>query len=80
MSFAKVPDRMRANADNSVCHVCRNKAGLGHGLPQAYTPKDEGLSACGCRLGLEFLWITVQKARDTFPTIDVDVQDLEVIS
>lgn len=35
MSFAKVPAQMRANANNSVRLVCRNKAGLGHGLPQA---------------------------------------------
>jgi hypothetical protein len=37
MSVAKLPDQMRANANNSVRLVCRNKAGLGHGLPQAYT-------------------------------------------
>jgi len=36
MSFAKVPDQLRANANNSVHLVCRNKAGLGHGLPQAF--------------------------------------------
>src|SRR5260370_42502646 len=28
MTFAKVPDQMRANANNSVRLVCRNKAGL----------------------------------------------------
>ena len=43
MSFAKVPDQMRANANSSVRLVCRNKAGLGHGLPQAYTSKILGL-------------------------------------
>lgn len=43
MSFAKLPDQMRANANNSVRLVCRNKAGLGHGLPQAYTQKIQGL-------------------------------------
>jgi hypothetical protein len=39
MSFAKAPDQIRANANNSVRLVCRNKAGLGPGLPQAYAPK-----------------------------------------
>jgi hypothetical protein len=29
MSVAKLPDQMRANANNSVRLVCRNKAGLG---------------------------------------------------
>src|SRR5260370_10732221 len=43
MSFAKLPDQVRANANNSVRLVCRNKAGLGHGLPQAYTQKIQGL-------------------------------------
>jgi hypothetical protein len=35
----------------SVRLVCRNKAGLGHGLPQAYTPKtgpSGGRKHCGC--------------------------------
>src|SRR5467141_1591730 len=42
MSFAKLPDQMRANANDSVRLVCRNKTGIGHGLPRAYTSKIQG--------------------------------------
>src|SRR5260370_33417083 len=63
MSFAKVPDQMRANANNSVRLVCRNKAGLGHGLPQAYTQKDPRASAHQCVVCIEFLRFAIPAAR-----------------
>jgi putative ABC transport system permease protein len=79
MSFAKVPDQMRANANNSVRLVCRNKAGLGHGLPQAYTPKIRGLPHIIAISAWNFFGSRYRRPDDTFPTIDVDVQDIEVI-
>jgi len=79
MSFAKVPDQLRANANNSVRLVCRNKAGLGHGLPQAYTPKIQGLPHIVAVSAWNFFGSRYRRPDDTFPTIDVDVQDIEVI-
>jgi putative ABC transport system permease protein len=79
MSFAKVPDQLRANANNSVRLVCRNKAGLGHGLPQAYTPKIRALSHIVAISAWNFFGSRYRRPDDTFPTIDVDVQDIEVI-
>jgi len=79
MSFAKVPDQMRANANNSVRLVCRNKAGLGHGLPQAYTPKIQGLPHIVAVSAWNFFGSRYRRPDDTFPTVDVDVQDIEVI-
>ncbi len=79
MSFAKVPDQIRANANNSVRLVCRNKAGLGHGLPQAYTPKIRGLPHIVAVSAWNFFGSRYRRPDDTFPTIDVDVQDLETI-
>lgn len=79
MSFAKLPDQMRANANNSVRLVCRNKAGLGHGLPQAYTSKIQGLPHITGVSAWNFFGSRYRRPDDTFPTIDVDVQDLEVI-
>src|SRR5258706_6326271 len=65
MSFAKLPDQMRANADSSVRLVCRNKAGLGHGLPQAYTSKIQGAPAHHRYIGMEFLRLPRPAARRT---------------
>jgi putative ABC transport system permease protein len=79
MSFAKVPDQLRANANNSVRLVCRNKAGLGHGLPQAYTPKIRALSHIVAISAWNFFGSRYRRPDDTFPTVDVDVQDIEVI-
>jgi putative ABC transport system permease protein len=79
MSFAKVPDQLRANANNSVRLVCRNKAGLGHGLPQAYTPKIRALPHIVAISAWNFFGSRYRRPDDTFPTIDVDVQDIEVI-
>jgi putative ABC transport system permease protein len=79
MSFAKLPDQMRANANNSARLVCRNKAGLGHGLPQAYTSKIQGLPHITGVSAWNFFGSRYRRPDDTFPTIDVDVQDLEVI-
>ena len=79
MSFAKLPDQMRANANNSVRLVCRNKAGLGHGLPQAYTQKIQGLPHITAVSAWNFFGSRYQRPDDTFPTVDVDVQDLDVI-
>jgi putative ABC transport system permease protein len=79
MSFAKVPDQMRANANNSVRLVCRNKAGLGHGLPQAYTQKIQGLPHIVAISAWNFFGSRYRRPDDTFPTVDVDVQDIEVI-
>jgi putative ABC transport system permease protein len=79
MSFAKLPDRMRANANNSVRLVCRNKAGLGHGLPQAYTQKIQGLPHIVAISAWNFFGSRYRRPDDTFPTVDVDVQDIEVI-
>lgn len=79
MSFAKVPDQMRANANNSVRLVCHNKAGLGHGLPQAYSPKIRGLPHIVAISAWNFFGSRYRRPDDTFPTIDVDVQDIEVI-
>jgi putative ABC transport system permease protein len=79
MSFAKLPDQMRANANNSVRLVCRNKAGLGHGLPQAYTQKIQGLPHIVGVSAWNFFGSRYRRPDDTFPTIDVDVQDLEAI-
>jgi len=79
MSFAKVPDQLRANANNSVRLVCRNKAGLGHGLPQAYTPTIQGLPHIVAVSAWNFFGSRYRRPDDTFPTIDVDVQDIEVI-
>jgi putative ABC transport system permease protein len=79
MSFAKLPDQMRANANNSVRLVCRNKAGLGHGLPQAYTQKIQGLPHITAVSAWNFFGSRYRRPDDTFPTVDVDVQDLDVI-
>jgi putative ABC transport system permease protein len=79
MSFAKIPDQIRANANNSVRLVCRNKAGLGHGLPQAYTPKILGLPHVVTVSAWNFFGSRYRRPDDTFPTIDVDVQDVEVL-
>jgi putative ABC transport system permease protein len=79
MSFAKVPDQLRANVNNSARLVCRNKAGLGHGLPQAYTPKIRGLPHVVAISAWNFFGSRYRRPDDTFPTIDVDVQDIEVI-
>jgi putative ABC transport system permease protein len=79
MSFAKLPDQMRANANNSVRLVCRNKAGLGLGLPQAYTQKIQGLPHIVGVSAWNFFGSRYRRPDDTFPTIDVDVQDLEAI-
>src|SRR5258708_25542428 len=70
---------MRANANNSVRLVCRNKAGLGHGLPQAYTSKIQGLPHITAVSAWNFFGSRYRRPDDTFPTIDVDVQDIEVI-
>ena len=79
MSFARVPDQIRANLNNSVRLVCRNKAGLGHGLPQAYTPKIRELPHVVAISAWNFFGSRYRRPDDTFPTIDVDVQDLETI-
>jgi putative ABC transport system permease protein len=79
MSFAKLPDQMRANANNSVRLVCRNKAGLGHGLPQAYTSKIQGLPHITAVSAWNFFGSRYRRPDDTFPTVDVDVQGLDVI-
>jgi putative ABC transport system permease protein len=79
MSFAKVPDQLRANANQSVRLVCRNKAGLGHGLPQAYTPKIQSLPHIVAVSAWNFFGSRYRRPDDTFPTVDVDVQDIEVI-
>ena len=79
MNFAKLPDQVRANASNSVRLVCRNKAGLGHGLPQAYTQKIQGLPHIVAISAWNFFGSRYRRPDDTFPTVDFDVQDLEVI-
>lgn len=79
MSFAKPLDQLRANANNSVRLVCRNRAGLGHGLAQAYTQKIRGLPHIVTISAWNFFGSRYQRSDDTFPTVDVDVQDIEVI-
>src|SRR5713101_1075507 len=79
MSFAKVPDQMRANVNSSVRLVCRNKAGIGHGLPQAYTPKIRELPHIVAISAWNFFGSRYRRPDDTFATIDVDLQDIEVI-
>jgi len=79
MSFAKLPDQLRANANNSVRLVRRNKAGLGRGLPQAYTQKIRGLPHIVAISAWNFFGSRYRQPNDTFPTVDVDVQDIEVI-
>src|SRR5262249_37064850 len=79
MSFAKLPDLLRANATNPVRLVCRNKAGLGHGLAQASTEKIQGVPHISAISPRNFFGSRYRRPDDTFPTVDVDLQDIEVI-
>ncbi len=79
MSFARVTDRILAGGDNSVRLVCRNKAGLGHGLPQAYTPRIRTMPHVVAVSAWNFFGSRYRRPDDTFPTIDLDVRDLGVI-
>ncbi len=79
ISFARVPERILANRESAVRLVCRNKAGLGHGLPQAYGPKIRALPHVVAVSAWNFFGSRYRRPDDTFPTIDVDVDNLDVI-
>jgi hypothetical protein len=71
MSFAKLPDQMRANANNSVRLVCRNKAGLGHGRIVAGRQPPE-LTAQALRTGrfdIPVDWVAQKRALGFSPPV-----------
>lgn len=79
MSLVTITDQILANAGGSLRLVCHSKAGFGHGLPEAYGPKIQALPHVTAVSGWNFFGSQYRRPDDTFPTIDVDVQDLEVI-
>lgn len=79
MSLVTVTDQILASAGGSLRVVCHSKAGFGHGLPEAYGPKIQSLPHVHAISGWNFFGSRYQRPDDTFPTIDVDLKDLEVI-
>jgi hypothetical protein len=78
-SLVTLTDQILANAGGSLRLVCHSKAGLGHGLPESYGPKIRTLPHVQGMSGWNFFGSRYQRPDDTFPTIDVDADDLEVI-
>lgn len=79
MSLVTITDQILANAGGSLRLVCHSKAGFGHGLPEAYGPKIQALPHVAAVSGWNFFGSQYRRPDDTFPTIDVDAQDLEDI-
>ncbi len=79
MSLVTITDQLLANAAGSLRLIVHTRAGLGHGLPEAYGPKIRALAHVRALSAWNFFGSQYRRPDDTFPTIDVDVEDLEVI-
>jgi putative ABC transport system permease protein len=79
ISLVTITDQLLANAGGSLRLVCHTKAGLGHGLPEAYGPKIRALPHVRALSAWNFFGSRYRRPDDTFPTIDVDVEDLQII-
>lgn len=79
ISLPSVAQRLMPTGGASVRVVCRNKAGFGHGLPEAYTSRIRALPHVDAVSAWNFFGSRYRRPGDTFPTIDLDVDDLETI-